>query len=50
VQFSGGSCIVDSHGNVLASCDSGDRILSAELQLPEENPQLKSVGLSCTSV
>jgi hypothetical protein len=41
VQFSGGSCIVDSHGNVLASCDSGDRILSAELQLPEENPQLK---------
>lgn len=40
VQFSGGSCIVDSQGNVLASCDSGDRILSAELPLPQENPQL----------
>ncbi|WP_308561141.1 nitrilase-related carbon-nitrogen hydrolase [uncultured Klebsiella sp.] len=41
VQFSGGSCIVDSHGNLLACCDSGDRILSAELQLPENNPQLR---------
>lgn len=40
VQFSGGSCIVDNHGHLLASCDSGDRILSAELPLPEDNPQL----------
>ncbi|KAJ9430189.1 Predicted amidohydrolase [Candidatus Pantoea symbiotica] len=41
VQFSGGSCITDSQGQLLASCDSGDQVLSAELTLPLENPALK---------
>ncbi|WP_343550354.1 nitrilase-related carbon-nitrogen hydrolase [Pantoea sp.] len=41
VQFSGGSCISDSHGKLLASCDSGDQVLSAELTLPQDNPLLK---------
>lgn len=40
VQFSGGSCIVDSNGTVLASVDSGDQVLSAELHLPTTQPQL----------
>ncbi|MRS18731.1 amidohydrolase [Enterobacteriaceae bacterium RIT692] len=41
VQFSGGSCITDSQGQLLASCDSGDQVLSAELTLLLENPALK---------
>ncbi|MRT25849.1 amidohydrolase [Enterobacteriaceae bacterium RIT697] len=41
VQFSGGSCIADSQGQLLASCDSGDQVLSAELTLPLDNPALK---------
>ncbi|WP_312664940.1 nitrilase-related carbon-nitrogen hydrolase [Pantoea sp. CTOTU49201] len=41
VQFSGGSCITDSQGQLLASCDSGDQVLSAELTLPLDNPALK---------
>ncbi|MDY0928123.1 nitrilase-related carbon-nitrogen hydrolase [Enterobacter ludwigii] len=41
VQFSGGSCITDSQGQLLASCDSGDQVLSAELTLPLDNPVLK---------
>jgi predicted amidohydrolase len=41
VQFSGGSCITDSQGQLLANCDSGDQVLSAELTLPLENPALK---------
>lgn len=41
VQFSGGSCITDSQGQLLASCDSGDQVLSAELTLPLDNPLLK---------
>lgn len=41
VQFSGGSCIIDSQGKLLACCDSGDQILTAELVLPETNPWLK---------
>lgn len=40
VQFSGGSCIVDSEGTVLASVDSGDAVLCSELPLPADNPQL----------
>jgi predicted amidohydrolase len=41
VQFSGGSCISDSQGLLLANCDSGDQILSTELTLPQDNPLLK---------
>lgn len=40
VQFSGGSCITDSQGQLLASCDSGEQLLSAELRLPLDNPVL----------
>lgn len=50
VQFSGGSCIIDSQGELLACCDSGDQILTAELVLPETNPWLKNVALNYTNV
>lgn len=41
VQFSGGSCIVDSDGGLLASGDSGDQILCAELNVPSVNKTLQ---------
>ncbi|MDF7649555.1 amidohydrolase [Pantoea sp. Acro-805] len=41
VQFSGGSCIVDQNGIILASCDGGDEVIAAELTLSVENPSLR---------
>ncbi len=40
VQFSGGSCVVDGDGQLLATRDSGDGIVAAEIQLPQHNPTL----------
>ncbi|MFS2224346.1 nitrilase-related carbon-nitrogen hydrolase [Pantoea sp. B65] len=40
VQFSGGSCVVDGDGRLLAARDSGDGIVAAEIQLPQHNPTL----------
>ncbi|MBP2169537.1 putative amidohydrolase [Erwinia toletana] len=40
VQFSGGSCVVDGDGQLLAARDSGDGIVAAQIQLPQHNPAL----------
>lgn len=34
VQFSGGSCVMESDGTLVASCDGGDAIVSAQITLP----------------
>ncbi|MCU5773650.1 amidohydrolase [Erwiniaceae bacterium BAC15a-03b] len=40
VQFSGGSCVVDGDGKLLAARDSGDGIVAAQISLPQHNPAL----------
>ncbi|WP_455815495.1 nitrilase-related carbon-nitrogen hydrolase [Pseudomonas graminis] len=46
VQFSGGSCVMDSDGTLLTYCDGGDAIVAAEIQVPgyrsaADNPWLR---------
>lgn len=46
VQFSGGSCVMDSDGTLLAACDGGDTIVAAEITVPhyrraQDNPWLR---------